>query len=583
MSQVFLVVRQDKLAQTIAGACQDRGAAAERLPDAESALEKMAADNGGEASGALILDLSELGTKSDKKINQFLAELPAGVRVVGLGSGYEIKSVTSFFRSGLFDYLNLPLDPIELTRALNKCVGSLATPEGRAQAAAARPAKTSGPAASPANSARPSQKGTGPAAASDPPDRAAGAIVGRDPGLKEVFRIVEKVAATDSTVMVHGESGTGKELVARAIHRASPRRDRPMIPVNCGAIPEELLETELFGHEKGAFTNAIRDRIGRFEMADGGTIFLDEIGDMSAKLQVKLLRVIQEHEFERVGGDRTISVDIRVITATHVDLTRAVEDGRFREDLYYRLNVIPLTIPPLRDRAGDVPLLVEHFLARLRETRGSKVTGLTPETLAMMRAYHWPGNVRELENLMERMVILADAPILTPDDLPQRLRQEAESKIGAAAKSVPGAPNVPGATETRAAAADAAGSDHDEKPLWPDFSKLGSEDNFPDLPEDAAADEPPGGLTAAQEQWAAEAGDAADAGASDLGPELRALLAPIIEFPASGVDLNGLMGRFEDLLIKSALKANGQVKNVTAKALGLNRTTFLEKLKKRGL
>ncbi|MDR2301562.1 MAG: sigma 54-interacting transcriptional regulator, partial [Deltaproteobacteria bacterium] len=251
--------------------------------------------------------------------------------------------------------------------------------------------------------------------------------MGQDPGLMEIFRIVEKVAATDSTVMVHGESGTGKELIARAIHQASPRKHRPMIPVNCGAIPEELLETELFGHEKGAFTNAIRDRVGRFEMADGGTIFLDEIGDMSPKLQVKLLRVIQEHEFERVGGDKTISVDIRIITATHVDLTRAVRDGRFREDLYYRLNVIPLTIPPLRDRAGDVPLLIDYFLGRLRETRGSKVTSLTDEVKQILMAYRWPGNVRELENLMERMVILADGPVLTKSDLPARLLQDVES------------------------------------------------------------------------------------------------------------------------------------------------------------
>jgi DNA-binding NtrC family response regulator len=238
----------------------------------------------------------------------------------------------------------------------------------------------------------------------------------------KLFTIIAKVAATDSTVMVHGETGTGKELIARAIHLSSPRRDRPMVPVNCGAIPEELLETELFGHEKGAFTNALKERQGRFELAQGGTIFLDEIGDMSPKLQVKLLRVLQEHEFEKVGGERTIHADIRVITATHVDLAKAVKEGRFREDLYYRLNVIPVTVPPLRDRAADIPLLIEFFLKRLRETRGSAVSGVSPAALALMCSYRWPGNIRELENLMERMVILADGDILTVEDLPAWIR-----------------------------------------------------------------------------------------------------------------------------------------------------------------
>ncbi|MDR1309282.1 MAG: sigma-54 dependent transcriptional regulator [Deltaproteobacteria bacterium] len=366
-------------------------------------------------------------------------------------------------------------------------------------------------------------------------------IVGQDPGLLEVFRIVEKVAATDSTVMVHGESGTGKELVARAIHQASPRSGRPMIPVNCGAIPEELLETELFGHEKGAFTNAIRDRVGRFEMADGGTIFLDEIGDMSPKLQVKLLRVIQEHEFERVGGDRTISVDIRIITATHVDLSRAVGDGRFREDLYYRLNVIPLTIPPLRDRPGDVPLLIDFFLGRLREARGSRVTGVSDEARALMSAYRWPGNVRELENLMERMVILADGPILTRHDLPQRLLLEVEGGPRPPAGPGPG----PG----------------------PDFSRLAERLAPPAPPSPQAGGRLP----------------PADLVSLEVDRDLLGLIGPLMEFPESGVDLIAAMGRFEDRLIRGALAASKGVKNQAARYLGLNRSTFFEKLKKRGL
>jgi DNA-binding NtrC family response regulator len=521
MNQVLLVLRNDKMAQAIAGACHDRGAQAVRQDSLQAALEALSAQDG-PPFGALILDLAEFGTKSDKKINQALSEISARAKVLGLGSGYDLRSVTSFYRSGLSDYLSLPLDPIELTRSLNKVLGSLA----QAPEAPAGPAR-------PPRPASPPPAGLGPLSS----------IVGQDPGLLEVFRIVEKVAATDSTVMVHGESGTGKELVARAIHQASPRSGRPMIPVNCGAIPEELLETELFGHEKGAFTNAIRDRVGRFEMADGGTIFLDEIGDMSPKLQVKLLRVIQEHEFERVGGDRTISVDIRIITATHVDLSQAVGDGRFREDLYYRLNVIPLTIPPLRDRPGDVPLLIDFFLGRLREARGSRVTGVSDEARALMSAYRWPGNVRELENLMERMVILADGPILTRHDLPQRLLLEVEGGPRPPAGPVPG----PGP--------------------GPDFSRLAERLGPPPPPSPQAGGRlPPAELVSL-----------------DVDRDLLGLIGPLMEFPESGVDLLAAMGQFEDRLIRGALAASKGVKNQAARYLGLNRSTFFEKLKKRGL
>jgi DNA-binding NtrC family response regulator len=503
--------------------------------------------------GALILDLSELGTKSDKKINIVLSSIDPTIKVIGLGSGYDLKSVTSFYRSGLADFLDLPVDPFLLSRALNNVLGNLATVKTQPA-----PIKQKDPFES---QNQPAQSIPG------------GFIVGRDPSLMKVFRIVEKVAATDSTVMIHGESGTGKELIARDIHQTSPRSTKPLIPVNCGAIPEELLETELFGHEKGAFTNAIRDRTGRFEMADGGTIFLDEIGDMSPKLQVKLLRVIQEHEFEKVGGDKTISVDIRIITATHVDLTQAVDDGRFREDLYYRLNVIPLTIPPLRARSGDIPLLVDYFLARLRETRASKVTSLTPEVMSVLKAYHWPGNIRELENLMERMVILADGPILTIDDLPQRLLKDTEGKVQ---------PLV------IATYADAQTKTSDQSTFL-DFSTLLSDS--PDLPSGASSDPtsgpstgPPTSSVATESHLESEPLTTYDQSqASSFDISLSPFVEPLINFPAQGVDLSSLVGQYEDRLIRAALAANGGVKNQTAKALGLSRTTFLDKLKKRGI
>jgi DNA-binding NtrC family response regulator len=247
-------------------------------------------------------------------------------------------------------------------------------------------------------------------------------FIGDSPGMQKVFRMIEKVADTDSTVLILGESGTGKELVASAIHYHSGRRDRPLIPVNCGAIPEELLESELFGHEKGAFTHAIRTRIGRFELADRGTIFLDEVAEMSAHLQVKLLRVLQGHEFERLGGTKTIKCDVRILAATNKNLEQAVEQGKFREDLFYRLKVIPIQLPPLRERRSDIPLLVHHFLGQTKNTkRKEAVKGITKECMKRLEAYDWPGNVRELENVLERMVILSDGEYLGAEDLPDRI------------------------------------------------------------------------------------------------------------------------------------------------------------------
>jgi transcriptional regulator with GAF, ATPase, and Fis domain len=246
-------------------------------------------------------------------------------------------------------------------------------------------------------------------------------LIGDSDAMQQVFQMIEKIASTNSTVLICGESGTGKELVARAIHYNSDRRDQPMVPVNCGAIPEDLLESELFGYEKGAFTGALKTRIGRFELAHGGTIFLDEIGDMSPALQVKILRILQEHEFERVGGIRSIKVDIRVIAATHRDLELAVKKGTFREDLYYRLNVIPLVIPPLRERKYDIPLLVRHFIEKFNTEKKRAIKGISPEALNCFTQYDWPGNVRELENLIERLVILKEEGTIEREDLPEKI------------------------------------------------------------------------------------------------------------------------------------------------------------------
>ncbi len=248
-----------------------------------------------------------------------------------------------------------------------------------------------------------------------------GGMLGQSRPMRQVFDLIQRVAKTNSTVLIFGESGTGKELTARAIHELSSRRSFPLIPVNCGAIPEDLLESELFGHEKGAFTGALHTRIGRFELANGGTIFLDEIGDMSPALQVKLLRVLQEHEIERVGGVRSIPVDIRIIAATHRDLEKAIRENRFREDLYYRLNVIPIELPPLRERKEDIPLLTRYFLERFNARNGSRIEGISKEVLDYFMKYSWPGNIRELENLVERLVVLKGEGKITEEDLPDKI------------------------------------------------------------------------------------------------------------------------------------------------------------------
>ncbi|MFH1035874.1 MAG: sigma-54 dependent transcriptional regulator [Pseudomonadota bacterium] len=328
-------------------------------------------------------------------------------------------------------------------------------------------------------------------------------IVGQSRPMQDVFRMIHKVAATDASVLILGESGTGKELVARAIHAQSGRDERPLVPVNCGAIPAELLESELFGHEKGAFTGAIKTRLGRFELAEGGTIFLDEVGDMSPMLQVKLLRVLQEHQFERIGGTKTISVDIRVIAATHRDLKKRVEEGTFREDLYYRLNVVPIKVPPLRERRSDIPLLADYFLERLGRLKGLGHKRLHPEVLERLMRHHWPGNVRELENLLERLVILSEGDLILLEDLPPKLAG-------------------PGALP----------------PLEP--------------------------------------------------AEIPALVAPSAapaapEFPEEGLDFNAAVDEFERSLITTALERTGWVKNQAAALLKLNRTTLVEKIKKKGI
>ena len=318
-------------------------------------------------------------------------------------------------------------------------------------------------------------------------------IVGTSEEIRRVLSMVERVADSDSTVLITGESGTGKELIAKAIHYNSPRSTKPFVPINCGAIPGELLESELFGHIKGAFTGAIANRSGRFELASGGTLFLDEIGELSLNLQVKLLRVLQERRFEPVGSAKTHEADVRVIAATNIDLGKAVARGQFREDLFYRLNVIPIPIPSLKQRRGDIPLLLHHFIQHFNQAKNRSLTGFAPEALEVLFHYPWPGNIRELENLVERLAILKGNGLVEVIDLPDHYRNYASQRP--------------------------------------------------------------------------QAGGANDA----------------VEIPENGMDFNSAVDAYENLLILQALEKTGWNRNQAAALLKLNRTTLVEKIKKKGL
>jgi DNA-binding NtrC family response regulator len=314
-------------------------------------------------------------------------------------------------------------------------------------------------------------------------------IIGESEGLKSCLSLVSRVADSDSTVLVMGESGTGKELIARAIHYNSPRAKGPFVAINCGAIPSELLESELFGHVKGAFTGAISNRLGRFELADEGTLFLDEIGDLDPSLQVKILRALQERKFEPVGAAKSVQVNVRVIAATNVDLDRAVKEGRFREDLYYRLNVIPIQIPSLRERKTDIPLLLNHFTVQFNKNKSKSISGFSQDAMNCLVNYTWPGNIRELENLIERLSILKGHGLVDVIDLPPKYKSTAAS-----------------------------------------YAETGS-----------------------------------------------------VEIPEAGLDFNSAVDQFENALILKALEKTGWNKNQAALLLRLNRTTLVEKMKKKGL
>jgi two-component system response regulator AtoC len=311
-----------------------------------------------------------------------------------------VDTAVEALKLGAFDYLTKPFDKDEVRQVVAKALKTRALAQEEAT--------------------------TEPIGATKDPGARFG-IIGSSPGLTDLYAVLERVADTPTTVLITGESGTGKELVARALHEHSTRKDKPFIKVNCAAIPKELIESELFGYERGAFTGAVSSKPGRFELANGGTLFLDEVGEIPVEMQVKLLRALQESEFERVGGIKTIHVDVRLVAATNRDLKKLIAANAFREDLFYRLNVVSIRLPALRERETDIPLLVEHFLAKFNERLKKQVVGVEPEALDILSAYGWPGNIRELENVMERSVLFCDAQKLRVEDLPGELRGSAGS------------------------------------------------------------------------------------------------------------------------------------------------------------
>jgi two-component system response regulator HydG len=332
------------------------------------------------------------------------------VIMTGFGT---VKNAVDAMKAGAFDFIEKPFAP-DVLRA--KVTAGLALRDERR-----RLERALGLASVVADDAAARFTEHVPAVADRPSQRRVKGIIGDSAAMQAVFRSVEKVAAAEATVFVHGESGTGKELVARAIHDLSPRRDQPFVGVNCAAIPATLLESELFGHEKGAFTGAVKRKLGRFELAHGGTLFLDEIGDVPLDMQAKLLRALQEKTIERVGGEAPIHVDVRIVSATHRDITKMVAEGTFREDLLYRLHIIPIELPPLRERPDDIPQLVEHFLQKLAPRTRSSVRGVEPSCMAALKSYRWPGNVRELENVLEQALVFAESDTLRAEDLPAML------------------------------------------------------------------------------------------------------------------------------------------------------------------
>jgi DNA-binding NtrC family response regulator len=387
-THVLVVEDSELFRQTIVEILTQEGFAVDQAASGEQALEKLRQT----VYDVLVTDLALPGKTGNDVLRETIDRFPEIVSIVMTGYA-TVESAVEAMKMGAYDYLVKPFKVVQLSLMIRK---RLEEKRLRFENQELRSQLTE--------------------------KYAFNNIIGSGPAMKRVFERIEAIAPLPSTVLIQGETGTGKELIARAIHFNSQRKNQKLVSINCGAIPENLLETELFGHVKGAFTGAIQTRIGKFEQADGGTVFLDEIGNMPESLQVKLLRVIQEREFDRIGSNVPVKVDVRLIAATSANLRQMVQKGTFRQDLYYRLNVIPIQLSPLRERREDIPLLVQHFLQHYCAKHGFELKTLSPEALRELMHYEWPGNVRQLENFVERMVALSTSrAVIVPDDLPEEI------------------------------------------------------------------------------------------------------------------------------------------------------------------
>jgi two-component system response regulator AtoC len=386
MSSILIVDDDQNIRKVLKDLLEKEGFNALTAHDVDTALPIIEKQD----LGLIITDLKMPG-KSGMDLLTFCHERKPALPIIMITAFGDIEAAVTAMKKGAYDFITKPFDENELLNVVEKAI---------------------------------SESEMNKELISDYFDKEGPftEIIGKTPAIQQVLQTVQKIAPTDSTVLITGETGVGKELIARSIHLTSHRRNRPFVKVNCAAIPETLLESELFGHEKGAFTGAVTNKPGRFEIAHEGTIFLDEIGEMPLHLQTKLLGVIQDKAFERVGGIKTIKVDIRIISATNQDLQSAVQSGKFRSDLFYRLNVVPIHIPPIRERKDDLIPLIDYFLKKFKTKYQKKVTSLSPEILAVFSNYNWPGNIRELENVLERTVLMSETDTIKLNQLPIEIR-----------------------------------------------------------------------------------------------------------------------------------------------------------------
>jgi len=510
---VLVVDDESGIRFSLKGILEDEGFSVAEAETGEAGLEYL---DSGEAVDLVFLDIwmpGMDGLNVLERVKETRPDLPV-IMISGHGT---IETAVTALKNGAFDFIEKPLSLEKVLLSAHKALEfSLLKQENQAlrQSLADQEVK----------------------------------LTGESPAIRELKEMIGQVAPTDAWVLITGENGTGKEIAARLLHAQSRRASQPLVAVNCAAIPEELIESELFGHEKGAFTGADKAQAGKFELAHKGTLFLDEIGDMSLKTQAKILRILQEQRFEHVGGRKTIVVDVRVIAATNKDLAAEIRSGNFREDLYYRLKVFPLTVPPLRERADDIPLLIEDFVDQLVRRGGCKRALFTPQTLALLATYPWPGNVRELKNFVERMLITANGREVTPDKLPREIL--AECRVFALAEreecSTAGAPYVSSASMTPSA-------------ISPAFSASSS------------------GAFAAAQPLAAGAAATAPAGRDDDD-----LLIPG-SFPAGPLDLKEARAAFEAKFLEAKLREFGGNVSKLAEAVGLDRSSLYRKLKGYGI